>query len=628
MNKRSLIVNVQAFHRGLSVRRHIASNNAGATVLQSLWRGYWTRLQYTWTTLCIIIVQSAFRRWAASRELSRQRYAVGSIQRVTRCWLAAKRLKKQQSDRHEHKKILAATTLCQVRSFWAELYWICCTIQDYSAMPGLIFRLFYLYQSIIRRRFAINQVKAYRTKAIAATVVQKHWRAHRDRASFVRTRLFVIILQSCLRRYLVRCEQDTIHLFALMIQRNWRSFSTAANYQQVRTDIVCCQSIVRGRVARNTMYLHKMALLRMQCISRAWIAKRRMQALRNQREEERRILGAMRRLSATKLQACYRGYLIRCDYHKLAVSAIALQRLWRGHTSKLHYHMFLIDIITVQSIVRRKAANCVVEMRIRAIVQMQCATRRWQAFHTVDALRERRSKQCRQQKACILIQKVVRRLQARNQLHRHRSARSIQKNWRSFRIHVKYMISAFVIIIQSAVRGHLVRLSRSNKIKRIAERVVHANIRAREDPSMKLGARTASALAVLEKSRFVNWGKVNDAVEMLERSTRLSEIFSIVFIQANASEVLFRFCHLLNRSLPHTETLWYVLLTLKNVSSYETLLPSMASKYSVVVLLDLLQTFRDKEMLFALITSLLKRFVFTREELMVRMLLARTQRRF
>jgi abnormal spindle-like microcephaly-associated protein len=108
-----------------------------------------------------------------------------------------------------------------------------------------------------------------------------------------------------------------------------------------------------------------------------------------------------------------------------------------------------------------------------------------------------------------------------------------------------------------------------------------------------------------------------EAVETLEISTRLSKSCCEAFADAGAPEILYNLIRTCNRSLPHIELLQLVLATLENVSSYPKLIPNLATDNSVDILIDLIQMFRDKEVILWLSAHLLWVILCFSEKLLV-----------
>jgi abnormal spindle-like microcephaly-associated protein len=170
-----------------------------------------------------------------------------------------------------------------------------------------------------------------------------------------------------------------------------------------------------------------------------------------------------------------------------------------------------------------------------------------------------------------------------------------------------------VVVLQSIVRGRFSRRRRPKQARVIATRLADATMRARQNPNMRLGIRTASALVALQDSTRL--AEIMNAVSTLETSTRLSRNCCIAFAECKAPEIVYSLIRTCNRSLPHVELLHYVLLTLMNVASHKELLWRVFSDDSVDIFMDLVQMFRDKDNVFNLAVALLHKAVVSNSDL-------------
>ena len=170
-------------------------------------------------------------------------------------------------------------------------------------------------------------------------------------------------------------------------------------------------------------------------------------------------------------------------------------------------------------------------------------------------------------------------------------------------------------LLQGTLLGSRERVKSSKPVKLAARRIRQATQRAMKEPHMQLGIRTSRALLTLQRSKRMV--ELMEAVETLETSTRLSKSCCEAFADAGAPEILYNLIRTCNRSLPHVELLQLVLATLENVSSYPKLLPSLATDNSVDILIDLIQMFRDKEVVLWLSAHLLWVILRHSEKLLV-----------
>jgi len=133
--------------------------------------------------------------------------------------------------------------------------------------------------------------------------------------------------------------------------------------------------------------------------------------------------------------------------------------------------------------------------------------------------------------------------------------------------------------------------------------------------AMKLDAKTSEALHVLQTTRQLT--EVMSAVITLENATRVSYQCCEAFASNDVPVIMYKFVRLCNRSMPHVELLQYILMTLCNVSKISSLIPGIITVDCVEILLDLLQMFRDKELIFSFAATLLRRIIFSDENMLV-----------
>ncbi len=127
-----------------------------------------------------------------------------------------------------------------------------------------------------------------------------------------------------------------------------------------------------------------------------------------------------------------------------------------------------------------------------------------------------------------------------------------------------------------------------------------------------LDKKTKNALNIVKTSRKLS--EVMKAVTTLETTTRLSYECCEALAATDAPLILYKFMHICNRSSPRVELLQQILLTLANVSKMATLIPGIITENCVDILLDILQMFRDKEIVFSFAATLLWRIIFCSDQ--------------
>jgi abnormal spindle-like microcephaly-associated protein len=98
-----------------------------------------------------------------------------------------------------------------------------------------------------------------------------------------------------------------------------------------------------------------------------------------------------------------------------------------------------------------------------------------------------------------------------------------------------------------------IRVKNSAKVTAARKRIRQAEIRARADPTMRLGKRTVAALSFLQNGKQVS--QILKALQFLQLSTQVSKHCCTSFAEGGASAVLFGLLRSCNRSQPHQELL-------------------------------------------------------------------------
>ena len=127
--------------------------------------------------------------------------------------------------------------------------------------------------------------------------------------------------------------------------------------------------------------------------------------------------------------------------------------------------------------------------------------------------------------------------------------------------------------------------------------------------------KLSEALHVLETSK--NLTKIIGAARFIEESSRLQPNICEDLVLAKASRILYKLVRFCNRSSPHVELLQQLLMTLSNVSKTLSLMHGIVTQDCVEVLIDVLQLFRDKDNIFLLASTILRRIVYADQKMMV-----------
>ena len=560
---------VQAHVRGWHARSDLCLREDAAILIQSSWRRLSTFARFVVIRGNIIMVQAIVRRRLALRLAEKRTNSVFDIQKLCRGFLSRRQLLNYHASA---KKIQAA-----YRGFSARL--------SYAANVVLIVRL----QSILRRCLALRIAKRRRLSCTSLQSLARRWLARRgfqqkleDKARLETDINSSITIQRLWRGHAARVISRR-HVAARYIQKTWRCFDAHVDFMLKVLDATRIQKCVRCFIVKRRFKRMMQAIVALQSIARG-------RALRLMHRRARRSIVLLQSVvraklvssqlklmnfAATTIQRWIRGSLARQDVEIAHFSAREIQRIWRG-------------LIQFSRYVEMKKAACTIQPFWRMIVAQQ-------SFNELKSLLNTNA---------LVIQRAYR--QYRYRVRVLQAIVSIQRSVRDYLSRRNVMkVIAGVTRLQAVARARKIRVGIPKKVAYISRRIDKANVRARDDPKMRLGFRTYSALDILKTSKRLS--ELMIAVATLETSTRLSVVCCEVFTNANAAEVLLELIKTCNRSLPHVGLLQHILLTLDNVSRHESLLPSLATPDFAEVFMDLSQVFRDKDGIFCLSMSLLGR---------------------
>jgi len=672
-------------------------------IIQAHGRRFLTRVRFHKTKSAAVRVQAMMRQKLESKRFNLGRTAVTTLQAY------ARRNKLQHSYRHIRRSVLLMQAL--VRRY------LVLTSTQRQLKSVIVAQS--ISRRWLSRRMASQLRALEKNEHLSATLVQASWRSYSKRTLYRRMRSNASIiqrftravlrqnfgaraLQKVFRAYLVRRELSVLRENAVIIQRTFRGFSSWLSYEMSRMDIIVVQSIVRKwLVKRNAVQLQSSVTV-IQSAARQWLACRKLEQLIVQRDEtilrekcavviQRVFRGSVSRersgkdAAARKIQKTWRCYTVHVDYMLSIIASISIQASFRGFRSRRLCEKRQTSVMTLQCFGRRvlrRIRESLLEraaMKIQSLFRMSLCRSRFLLSRIAAVVIQRRARGIITRESltigrhaataiqrvwrgysafanrvimilsAIKIQSHVRAYLARlnadlrraekqaQSLLQERSARKIQLCYRDFvfrrscalaaskivRVARKFLFSLAATKLrrgalraQAVARGYLTRKRMSRRLRSRALRISKANENALREPKLLLGNRARAALDVLRKSTRL--AEIHTAICTLEIATRLSEVCCSTFAEAHACDILFSLIRNCNRSLPHVELLHNILLTLSNVAQYDSLLPSMMDTEGVEILLDLVQMFRDKDGVFFLAATLLERFLQIDREFQVR----------
>eukprot|EP00978_Attheya_sp_CCMP212_P020094 scaffold57136_cov47-Attheya_sp.AAC.4 len=610
---RARIILVQSISRSLSARVEMKRARKSATTIQSLWRGFTVQLHYQYDLMDIIVVQGIARMKKAVQYSQVRRSAILSIQRSARVWFArceVRGMKNEKAQRTSAAIILQSKW--RANRLQQKYFQTLCDVVN--------------AQSLVRLFLARRKLSKLHCQS---TVIQRHFRGCVARTQYAIALKRIVVIQSTFRQTIVnkhvalkRSAISTIQHAAhqwLLMKRAHTLYETKLETARFLSAVVRCQSFARRNVAiqnvkhfSNRVRALTLIQSKWRCVSvtrafqrslRAAIILQswtRVQSAKNLLIHLRQelLVWEMERtnFAATEIQkSAVRGYLTRIRLELEDFAATEIQRIWRGYDANVDFLCMSLAAIRIQAFARRVAAH-----------QLFIATKSYRLVvataerHFVDRIAEK-------------IQRTFRRFVYRRNLSRNID--TCQRIIRGFLAKLKVArLKRGILVLQSIHRGNSVRIIRSKNVRNAARRIARAKKRAINEPEMKLGVRTFRALKVLQKSKKLS--EIMKAMLTLEVSTRLSKRCCGSFAHARAPDILYDVVRTCNRSLPHIELLNHLLLILRNVARHDELLEYVASPTSLDVLLDLVQMFRDKDIIFVLAVTLLEQVAFSKYEYM------------
>ena len=585
---RSATITLQSMLRGWHIRHDLSIRGDAAITIQNSWRCFSTFVRYHLARGDITIVQSIVRRHLAQRVVERRIYLIHCVQKICRGYFGRRRFLNYRTSaekiqtiyrgfaarRSYRKNLVVIVAFQSIVRRWLSL----------RIAQGRIFSCRAL-QSVVRGWLArqsfekkLSDRARHNVEMNACVTIQRLWRGRISRVVFKR-HAAARAIQKTWRCFDAHVDYLLKVIDIIMIQSHLRSFVTKIRFQKTIRGIVALQSVVRGTSRRIMLKRVIGGFVKLQSVIRARLAVVQLKRYR---------------LASITIQRYARGYKARDELAIVNFAASDIQRIWRGYIEFVDYAMMLLAANKLQSF-------------FRMVLAVQSSKR---------IRLENRVERSYIYKKAGVIQRAFRNYRYRmKELH---AILTVQCAFRDFLSRRRYLrILSGVTRLQATFRAEKIRRDISKDIANVARKIYRANVRAQDDPKMRLGFRTNAALEVLKTSTSLS--ELMRAVDALETSTRLSAVCCEVFTEANAADILLGLIRTCNRSLPHIQLMQNVLLTLDNVSKHAVLLPSFANPDSAEVFMDLSQVFRDKDGIFCLSVTLLGRIFRCNMDVKVRM---------
>ncbi|XP_068203095.1 abnormal spindle-like microcephaly-associated protein homolog [Palaemon carinicauda] len=302
---RHSIIKVQSFARCYQARRKFLLGREKAVIIQKWWRGVIiTRslnVEHRRKTEAAVVLQAYARGMSIRRSFVRQRSAAIKIQSWVRCWLFRRQYKAKMS------------AVVKLQRYWRGAYLTLRSQERYIYMR----RATIILQAAWRGRQARKQIKRIRAaRCIQAYVrgwrVRKAIRERRNAAlqrivKVVKIHMSAIVIQRCYRRYVTRkiMQKNVTHL--VKIQRWVRARLERSRFLQKRASAIVIQRAWRRRMElKKDRRRHQAALT----IQSAWRGRFTRQSLGGKKLEEIRKRLAVATNDATDSKRI--GYRTQC----------------------------------------------------------------------------------------------------------------------------------------------------------------------------------------------------------------------------------------------------------------------------------------------------------------------------
>eukprot|EP00980_Cylindrotheca_fusiformis_P029615 scaffold23624_cov142-Cylindrotheca_fusiformis.AAC.1 len=397
------IIQVQSVVRGFLTRHQQDYEKVCAVAIQANWRRFYTRLNYQFDLLDVIIAQSVCRRK-----------------------LAIWKLRRMESNRLEKAAIVIQTR-------WRQYD---CRMKCLQSTADIL-----IAQSAVRRYLAIK-------------------RAHRMK--YKNLILFQAIVRGFSARKIVRR-----HIAARKIQSAWRGFVSYADYMFLIADVVTAQKFARiwlATRAADRMRDAKWGATIIQSACRVVLCKAKARRVAIVRELARMATKTAEKedRAATSIQTLVRGLQTRSAYMAY-LAARKIQAFWRCRNLRNGYTCYRAAV-TIQSRLRAmKARQDIVILRgeVLAATLIQSAWRGFLSYtdyiftvsDVVTVQKVSRGFLTRRNKGIVVTEALSERRKRIN------AATSVQKGCRGLLARQKYWYTlGCTMQIQSWIRGRLVML--------------------------------------------------------------------------------------------------------------------------------------------------------------------------
>ncbi|XP_041377587.1 abnormal spindle-like microcephaly-associated protein homolog [Gigantopelta aegis] len=423
---RNAVLRLQSCWRGYKVRQDFTALRKATVIVQSHVRGFIARRRFLKTIAAVIVLQHHVRSF-----LEKKHCQAELLQKTTAAVVVQRMWRLKQARRNYHRTCRAALVLQKnfamliARKRFLEQKRAAVVLQKHI-------RKFLLSKASEREKAKLNcnaiviqswwrgchTCQMYSRKRRAAVVIQRQYRDHVLRKQHkIQTRSAEIIQQRFRALLAGRQARRTVcrmHQAAMLIQKNWRAFAARKRYFTVKKSVVILQSYVRRWLAQSHYQRMKKAVCVLQTRLRAHLEGKETQEsyllIRNKlikiqafvRSSRCRREFVAKRRAVVLIQSYVRMHQQRQDYRRVLAAACIIQMRFRQHMSALaartSYLALRRAVVSLQSHMRRRIHS-------KRYSKMRAAVLKLQSF---VRMRKMRQEFCSLKKAAVSIQSLYR----------------------------------------------------------------------------------------------------------------------------------------------------------------------------------------------------------------------------
>uniref|UniRef100_A0A674A6I7 Assembly factor for spindle microtubules n=1 Tax=Salmo trutta TaxID=8032 RepID=A0A674A6I7_SALTR len=421
---------LQAAFRAYHIQQDAAKMKRAASVIQASFRMHKEQVKFQAMRLSAVIIQRYYRSHIQMKR-DRDRFI-----KIRESAIVLQEAFREMTARKQFQTECRAAVLIQShvrkrlqRAHYKRLHWAVNTVQArYRANKKMI-----------------EDRKALHIKRSAVVVLQAAFRGMLSRQRMREMHKAASVLQRSYRAHCERRQYLFLRSTVLAIQQKYRAIVAAKqqmhHYQRMRSAAILLQAAYRGQRARKEISLQHQAATTIQAAFRKHREEVKFQAMRFaaiiiqryfrshiQMKQDRDKLKKCR-VSATVLQAAFRGYRVRQDVAKMCRAATVIQSAVRRHQARTRYNKTQASAVTIQ---------------------------RW--YRSCNVLRRQRDDYLAIREAALKLQSAIRGTLARRLARRKRAAVKIQSVIRMSIQRTRYLtLRTSTVKLQSHCRAWVAR---------------------------------------------------------------------------------------------------------------------------------------------------------------------------